>query len=202
MFNYPEGATPIDKNEIEGLKFKHITKKSELDHLEQANITSGIQWMLKRKGSDILNEQYLKELHKKLFGDVWEWAGKFRTTGKNIGVDPYVISIELRKLLGDVEYWLTNKTFEPYEAAIRFHHKLVYIHPFPNGNGRHSRIMTDALLIKKCGLVAIDWSSGQDLDVTGDYRRKYICALREADKGNYDLLIEFTKIRKREGKNE
>src|SRR5687767_4287643 len=129
---YPEDTTPIDPDEMVGLKHKHVTTRSELDHLEQANIHSGIQGLKRTRKRDILNETFLRQLHKKLFGNVWKWAGTFRTTEKNIGVDPLQITQHLRMLLDDAEYWIQNKTYIPEEIAIRFHHRLVYIHPFPN----------------------------------------------------------------------
>lgn len=109
IVDYPEGATPLHPDEMEGLKFKNVTTRGELDHLEQANIQSGIAWMKRNKRKDILTEDYVCELHKRLFGEVWKWAGKFRKTEKNIGIDPLYIAVQLRTLLGDVEYWIEHK---------------------------------------------------------------------------------------------
>ena len=144
---YPDDATPLDPDEMDGLKFKHINARGELNHLEQANIEAGIEWMRRSRRTDILSETYICELHKHLFGDVWRWAGTFRRTCKNIGVDPLHISVQLRLLLDDMRYWIEHETYSSYEAAIRFHHRLVWIHPFPNGNGRHARIMADVMMI-------------------------------------------------------
>ena len=191
MIEYPEGATPLDPSELDGLKFKHITMRGELDHLEQANIESGLQWLANSKSSDILNETFLRKLHKRLFGDVWKWAGTFRTTEKNIGVDPRQISVQLRLLLDDMHYWIDHKTYSPVEAAVRFHHRLVSVHPFPNGNGRHARIMADAILVKIDRESPIDWSAGSDLQSMGERRRQYIAALRGADRGDYGPLLAF-----------
>ncbi len=145
---YPAGATPLDPDEMEGLKFRHVTTRSQLDHLEQANIEEGLVWLQRYKDTEILNEGFARELHKRLFGDVWAWAGTFRKTEKNIGVDPLQIGVQLRMLLDDARFWIDNGTYEPLEAAVRFHHRLVYIHLFANGNGRHARIMADAMLTK------------------------------------------------------
>src|SRR5260370_35791021 len=136
----PEGATPLDQNEMDGLKFEHITTRDELNELEQANVESGLLWLGRRRRTDILTEQFMLDLHRRLFGDVWEWAGQFRKTGKNIGVDPYEIAVQLRMLLDDARYWAEHKTYPPLEAGARFHHRLTKIHPFPNVNARHARI--------------------------------------------------------------
>lgn len=194
MMEYPEGATPLDPDEMEGLKFKHVTTRGELDHLEQANIQSGMSWMQKNRRSDILSEEYVHDLHKRLFGEVWNWAGTFRRTGKNIGIDPLNIGVDLRTLLDDARYWLEHETYVPQEAAIRFHHRLVFIHPFPNGNGRHARIMADALLLKLYKHPPIDWAGGHDLGSMNERRREYIQALRAADRGDYGPLFAFAGI--------
>ena len=194
MIDYTEGATPLDLDGIEGLKHKHVTTRGELDHLEQANVQSGLQWMRKRRKKDILNEKFVRDLHRRLFGDVWKWAGTFRTTEKNIGVAPLEIAVNLRKLLDDVRYWIDNETYSPEETAIRFHHRLVFIHPFPNGNGRHARIMADALLMKVFEKKPIDWAGGHDLQSMGERRKEYLTALRTADQGHYALLLAFAGL--------
>ncbi|MDQ6957340.1 MAG: mobile mystery protein B, partial [Mariprofundaceae bacterium] len=147
----PDGAMPLNPGEMEGLRFTHIATRGELDQLEQANIVEGLQWLKKQKNTDILSEGFVRDLHKRLFGKIWKWAGTFRKTEKNIGVDPIQIAIQLRQLLDDARYWIEHETYPPMELAARFHHKLVLIHPFPNGNGRHARIMADAILTKLMG---------------------------------------------------
>lgn len=186
-----DGATPLDPDEMEGLRFKHITTRGELDQLEQANIVEGLQWLKKRKNSDILSEGFVCDLHKRLFGQVWQWAGRFRRTEKNIGVDPIQIAIQLRQLLDDVRFWIGNSTYPPKELAARFHHKLVFIHPFPNGNGRHARLMADAVLTKLMNEPAIDWAGGYRLESMGERRDQYILALRAADNHDYSHLLKF-----------
>jgi len=143
---YPPGATPLDPNETEGLKIRHITTREELNRFEQDNINEALQWLGTRRKSDILTEKFIKTLHKKMFGKVWSWAGSFRRSDKNIGVDWKQIPVFLRALLDDVKYWLEHNTYSPEEAAVRFHHKLVWIHMFPNGNGRHARLMADVFV--------------------------------------------------------
>lgn len=188
---YPDGATILDPDELAGLKFKHITTRGELDHLEQANIQQGMSWLQRHKGTDILNEAFIRELHKRLFGDVWNWAGSFRSTEKNIGIDPIQIGVQLRLLLDDVQFWIEHETYEPLEIAIRFHHRLVYIHLFANGNGRHARIMANAILRKLLNQPPIDWSGGYNLQQMNQRREQYIQALRAADGGEIQPLIDF-----------
>jgi Fic-DOC domain mobile mystery protein B len=187
---YPEGATPLDLDELGGLKFKHITKRGDLDELEQANIQSGLRWLARQRG-DVLTDAFAITLHKQLFADVWDWAGSFRRTGKNIGVDPIHIGVELRTLMDDARYWADNDTYPASEAAVRLHHRLVKIHPFPNGNGRHARIMADAVLDRVYGTEAIDWAGGYDLQKMNDRRSAYIAALKAADDGDITPLMEF-----------
>ena len=186
-----DGTTPLDADEKEGLRFKHITTRGELDQLEQANIVEGLQWLKTGKRPDVLTEDFTLALHKRLFGQVWEWAGSFRKTEKNIGVDPIQIAIQLLQLLDDTRYWIEHETYPAKELAARFHHKLVLIHPFPNGNGRHSRIMADAILTKLMGEPAIDWAGGYKLESMNERRDQYIAALRDADKHDFSKLLRF-----------
>lgn len=187
----PDGATLLDVDEKEGLRFAHITTRGELDQLEQANIVEGLRWLKKQKNADILSEGFVRDLHKRLFGQVWKWAGTFRKTEKNIGVDPIQIAIQLRQLLDDARYWIDHETHLPIELAVRFHHKLVLIHPFPNGNGRHARIMADAILTKLMDEPAIDWAGGYKLGSMNERRDQYIAALRAADKHDFSRLLGF-----------
>ena len=191
LLDNPDGATPLDPDEMEGLRFKHITTRGELDELEQANIVEGMQWLKKRKSPEVLTEGFACDLHEKLFGKVWNWAGSFRRTEKNIGVDPVQIAIQLRQLLDDTRYWIEHETYSPKELAARFHHKLVYIHPFPNGNGRHARIMADAVLTKLMDEPAIDWAGGYKLEQMNERRDQYISALRSTDGHDLTALLKF-----------
>ena len=191
LVDYPDGATPLDPDELDGLKFKHVSTRGELDQLEQAGITEGLKWLDKQKNPDVLSEAFVLELHKRLFGSVWKWAGTFRRTEKNIGVDPIQVAIQLRQLLDDAKYWVEHVTYSPKELAARFHHKLVFIHPFPNGNGRHARIMADAVLTKLLNEPAIDWAGGYRLEAMNERRNQYIAALRAADGHDMSALLEF-----------
>ncbi len=191
-YDYSEGATPLDPNETEGLLLSHITNRAELDRWEQDNINEAIGWLEDRKPVNVLSESFMKELHKRMFGNVWKWAGTFRTTDKNIGISKFYVSVELKKLCDDVKYWIEHSVFSYDEIAARFHHKLVLIHPFPNGNGRHARLMADILLEYTFRQLPFTWGSA-GLSSTVDVRKKYIDALRVADNGEYDLLIEFVR---------
>ena len=187
----PDGATPLDPDEREGLRFRHVTTRGELNELEQANVQNGLLWLARRRKGDVLSERFMRELHRRMFGDVWRWAGAFRQTEKNIGIDPLHIAVELRKLLDDARYWATNGTYAPLEAAARFHHRLVAIHLFANGNGRHARIATDLYLEEYFDHPPVDWAAGHDLLHTNGRRDAYIAALRAADAGEYRALLEF-----------
>jgi len=190
-FEEPEGATPLDPDEKQGLKFGHITTRGELDELEQANIEQGLAWVARRRGGDIFDDAFVRRLHKRLFGDVWSWAGEYRLTEKNIGIDPFQISMQLRMLLGDACYWAEHDVYPPLEAAARFHHRMVQIHPFPNGNGRHARVAADILLEEVYDHPPIEWASGFDLQADNARRNAYIAALRAADGGDFEPLLEF-----------
>jgi Fic-DOC domain mobile mystery protein B len=193
-FDYKDGQTPLDEEEKEGLKIKSITTQGELDEFEQLNIEKAVEWTIhsKFKPEKILTEKFIKDLHKKMYGDVWKWAGEFRKTEKNIGIPWTQIGIELKNLLDDTKYWVDNNTFPPEEIAIRFKHRIVSIHCFPNGNGRHSRMMADIIMESIFGNEIFSWHQS-NMVKANETRNQYIKALREADKGNLKQLIEFAK---------
>jgi Fic-DOC domain mobile mystery protein B len=143
----------------------------------------------------VLTGDFAVTLHKRLFGDVWDWAGTFRRTGKNIGIDPIHIPVELRMLMDNTRYWAEHKTYAASEAAVRLHHHLVQIHPFPNGNGRHSRIMADIVLTRVYKAKPIDWAGGHDLQKMNERRTAYIAALKAADRGDFEPLMAFVGFR-------
>lgn len=184
------GATPIDRDEAVGLIPKHITTLEELNRWEYENILQTSKSVFARKQTDILTDEYLRKLHKKMFGNVWKWAGTYRTSMKNIGCEAYLIAPSVRDLLLDTKTWIEFNTYAPLEVAVRFHHRLVQIHPFPNGNGRHSRMMTDILLVHALNSERFSWGNCR-LDINNIIRNKYIQALKTADVGNYTALMEF-----------
>ncbi|MEH6792170.1 mobile mystery protein B [Parasphingorhabdus sp.] len=190
----PDGATPLDPDEREGLRFRHVTTRADLNHLEQVNVQSGLAWLNRRRMTDSLTEAFIRELHRQLFGGVWRWAGSFRLTEKNIGVDPIQISVQLRALLDDARFWAENATYAPLEAGARFHHRLVKIHLFANGNGRHARIAADQYLRWHFNHPPIDWEAGHDLESISARRTAYILALRAADAREYTALFRFVGL--------
>lgn len=190
----PIGATPLTSDELHGLKTRHITNRGELNELEGANIVEGLTWLERRsKSFDILTDDTAREVHKRLFGQIWDWAGGYRLTEKNIGVPVWHISSEMRICLDDARYWQENGTYEPLEAAARLHHKLVWIHPFANGNGRWARIMADTYLAGIDKDIFLDWSGGSTLTADSDHRARYISALRAADGYKFEPLVEFVE---------
>ena len=195
LFDEPEGGTPIHPDERIGLRHRHITTKAELNELEAANIDSGLDWLEARgRRFDPLDMAQARQLHGRLFGGVWSWAGEFRRTEKNIGVNVWMISTETKILLDDVRFWIENQTDAPLEAAIRFHHLLVKIHPFANGNGRWARIMADTLLEKYFDHPPIDWAMGYE-SIESERRSEYTAALRAADNHDFEPLLEFAGIK-------
>lgn len=191
---YIEGQTPLDEDEKEGILIKSITTRNDLDEFEQLNIEKAIQWTIgkKWKPENILSEVFVRELHKRMFNEVWSWAGDFRKTNKNIGVDKYQIGISLKQLLDDSLYWLENKTYSDEEFAIRFKHRIVKIHCFPNGNGRHSRLIADIIISQIFGKPVFTWNS-TNLNYNGEARSNYLTAIRQADSGDINPLINFAK---------
>ena len=191
---YIKGQTPIEEEEKEELKIKTISTRGELNEFEQANIEKAIEWSLKTNPSynKILTIDFIIEVHKRMFDQVWGWAGKFRKTNKNIGVDKYQIPLELTKLIDDCRYWIENKVYPEDEIAIRLKHRLVEIHPFPNGNGRHSRLCADILISKGLKKEIFTWGSKNITD-KGDTRTEYLNAIYEADKENLKPLLVFAR---------
>jgi Fic-DOC domain mobile mystery protein B len=193
-FEYPPGATPLEPDEAEGLLLPHITTRSELDRWEQDNILEAETWAFRRRSSDLLNENFILKLHEKMFGVVWEWAGSFRRSEKKLGVDPLFIRPSLLELCRDVETWIEFKTYPADEIAARFHHRLVFIHLFPNGNGRHARLMADLLLVHVLNRPRFTWGGSSITDTdAGECRTSYINALRSADRHDYSPLLSFVR---------
>ena len=151
VFAQPEGATDLTPEEREGLKQTWITTRGDLDEAEQANIDEAVAWTTKIGNRNLLTEDFVFELHERMLADVWEWAGKTRTTNKNIGVDKTQIRVRLGGLLRDARYWIENSIYPADEIAVRLHHGLVFIHPFPNGNGRHANSWLICLLRSSVG---------------------------------------------------
>jgi len=187
MFEYPTGATPIDDDEAEGLLPGHITTQADLNEWEQANIASAVAW-IRISRHDPFDHLAVRKLHERMFDQTWSWAGQFRTTEKTIGVAPEDIAVRLQDLLSDGRYWFENGTFPPKESALRLHHRIVLVHLFPNGNGRHARLWANWIL-SRADEPGIDWGGG--LGDAGAIRDAYIASLRAADGGDYSPLLEL-----------
>jgi Fic-DOC domain mobile mystery protein B len=186
-----DAATPLAHEERAGLIPSWVTFRHELNEVEQTNIAKGALWASRQRRRDVLEEAFLRELHKRMLGDVWSWAGTYRTTERNIGVTAWKIPSELRVLLDDARLWIERSVFDPDELAVRFHHRLVAIHPFPNGNGRHARLAAD-LLVMRLGRSRFSWGSG-GLANTGEMRKRYVAALRQADGYDIKALLLFAR---------
>lgn len=189
----PTGATPLTPDDLSGLKFPHIQTRAQLNELEAANILEGQLWAGELGTltlESLFCREFITELHKRLFGDVWEWAGKFRSRELNIGVDPAVISERLHNFLEDAKCWIEFQSFSHLELSARIQHGLVLIHPFVNGNGRHSRIFTDIMRVYVLQTSPLTWAKG-DLENLTEERTSYISALRAADKHDFRPLMEY-----------
>jgi Fic-DOC domain mobile mystery protein B len=187
----PDGATPLTPEEREGLLQTWITYRRDLNEAEQTNIAAGTAWSWRVRRRDLLSAEFIRQLHKRLFGDVWSWAGAFRKTERNIGIEPVRIPAELRIAFDDVRYWIEHETFPPDEIAVRLHHRLVAIHPFPNGNGRTARLMGD-LVAARLGREPFTWGR-QNLTDVGETRAQYVAALRAADNHDIEPLLAFAR---------
>jgi Fic-DOC domain mobile mystery protein B len=192
--DYIDGQTPLNEEEQNGLLIPSITTREELDEFEQLNIEKAIQWTFgkKWKAEQLFSEKFVKDLHKRMYGEVWKWAGAFRESEKNLGIKSYLIPTELKVLLDDAIFWVQNDTYSPDELAIRFKHRLVSIHCFSNGNGRHSRLMADLIMEKLFNATFFSWGSSNLVKAT-ETRKAHIKAVKMADKQDLQPLIVFAK---------
>jgi Fic-DOC domain mobile mystery protein B len=188
-FEYAPGATPIDADEAAGLLPAHLTLQHELNEYEEANILEAAEWLFGRRRGDPLNERFIHTVHGRMFNQTWKWAGKARRSDKNIGVRWYEIPVHLNQMLGDVRVQIEHNAYTPAEIAARYHHRLVAIHIFPNGNGRHARLMADLLLMQLEGR-RFEWGR-ESLTAANELRARYIAALRAADAGDCRSLLTF-----------
>lgn len=193
LFQEPHDATPLDPALRGDLLQTWITTRADLNEVEEENIINGSAWARRRRGGAeaVLNEDFSKSLHKQMFGEVWKWAGAYRQNELNIGIAPHLVTAEVSVMFDNVRFWVENKTFSPDEIAVRLHHRLTQVHGFPNGNGRHARMMAD-LLIEKLGGEPFTWGSGSIQD-TGTLRATYIKALKAADNHDFGPLLAFAR---------
>lgn len=193
LFQEPDDATPLDPALRGDLLQSWITTRADLNQAEEENIVKGAAWARRRRGDTIglLNEDVSKSLHKRMFGDVWKWAGTYRQKELNIGIAAHLVPAEMPAMFDDVRYWVEHKTYSADEIAVRLHHRLTHIQGFPNGNGRHARMMAD-LLIEKLGGEPFSWGSGSIHD-TGTLRTTYVDALKAADDHDFGPLLAFAR---------
>jgi Fic-DOC domain mobile mystery protein B len=186
------GNTPLSPEELAEL-IPNLATKEELNEWERENILSARVWALRARttANDIVQDEYIRKLHKQMFGQTWKWAGRYRRTDKNIGIPFPEIPEQLGVLCGDVRYWIDHATYSIDEIAVRYHHRLVFIHPFPNGNGRHGRLVAD-LLVMRLGRPVFTWGSS-DLVKPDVFRERYLEAIRTADMGDIRPILEFAR---------
>jgi len=191
-FQYPPGATPIDPDEALGLIPKHISTQAQLNAWEELNIVEGANWIERQKLIQSFDEGLVRELHRRMFNETWQWAGTFRKSAKSIGIDWTQISVALKNLIDNTTYQIENKTLPLDEIVLRFHHQLVLIHAFPNGNGRHARLIADALIVNLGG-ARFSWGGNTSIASPGATRQNYLSALRAADNGDIAPLMKFAR---------
>jgi len=192
QFIHAPGATPLDPDEAAGLIPRHIATQAELNAWEEANILQGERWAFRQQRRDLFEEGFVRDLHRKMFDHTWRWAGTFRSSNKNLGVEWTKVSVRLRVLLDNTRRQAELQAFAPDELATRFHHQLVWIHAFSNGNGRHARLMAD-LLATRLGRPRLTWGGGAALATSSDLRDRYLEALRSADQGQFERLVQFAR---------
>lgn len=191
LFDEDDDAnTPLEAEEREQLIPSYITLRRELNEAEQINIADAAKWLASRK-RDVLDEKFLRNLHTRMFGQVWKWAGDYRKTPRNIGVEAWRIPMDVAQAIDDAKFWVANETYSPDEIAVRFSHRLVAIHPFPNGNGRFSRMVGDLLAVQ-LGQPRFSWGSANLVD-PNETRKAYVAALRAADAHDLEPLIAFAR---------
>ena len=188
----PDGATPLDGEELEGLLPSHLVNRGQLNEWEQQNIEAALLWLSRQRRPRPLEEAWLRRLHREMFGQSWRWAGQYRGSDKSIGADWRQIRLQVPALLADIAYQLEHRVEPVDQIAIRFHHRLVSTHPFPNGNGRHARLIAD-VLIEQLGGLRFSWGGSSSLVEASSLRQRYIAALQQADRGDISALLAFAR---------
>jgi Fic-DOC domain mobile mystery protein B len=185
------GSTPLDPDEAVGLIPSHIYRTAQLDQWEHENILTAEIWAFAHKRRAVLSDSFVRRLHKQMFDRTWRWAGMYRKSEKNIGVAPYSIATGVADTVGDAAHWIEKKIFQMDEIAVRVHHRLVSVHPFSNGNGRHARLFANILLYQH-DVPPLSWGRLMFKDVN-DARLAYLDALRAADRQDYHMLLKFAR---------
>ncbi len=188
----PNGATPLDADELHGLIPTHLVSRNQLNEWEERNIQAALSWIERQRRLRPLEEAWLRRLHREMFAQTWRWAGHYRSSDKSIGADWRQIRMQLPALLADIAYQVEHRVEPVDQIAVRFHHRLVSIHPFPNGNGRHARLIAD-VLIEQLGAPRFSWGGSSSLVDASALRQQYIAALQQADRGEISALLAFAR---------
>lgn len=192
------GATPLTEEDLEGLRIPSVLTQGDLNEAEAANIVRGQEWALRARSGrlpEMLSDAFMQRLHASMFGEVWKWAGVYRRTNVNIGADHLQIRASLRNLYEDARAWLEHDTYSPEEFAIRLHYRLVSVHPFRNGNGRHARMVAHIVLVRHFKQEPLPWGNSS-LQASDAARRDYIAALVAADHHDLGPLLVFARSRR------
>lgn len=194
LFQAKENETPLTEAEKLDL-IPSLSTRAELNEAERANILEARVWALRRRTlqrEDLLTDAFGRELHRRMFGRVWRWAGSYRKTERNLGWEVHRLTEGTYNAFADVRTWLEYETYSVPEVAVRLHHQLVRVHPWPNGNGRHARLMADVVVAAR-GSADLTWGAGADIVTPGDARQRYIAAIRAADAGDFAPLLAFAR---------
>jgi|SRR5882672_605082 len=191
------GETPLREEDLKDLKLPWIKTREQLNEVEGENIVSAKEWALKSRNAALpgmLSDEYIQSLHKRMYRDVWKWAGKIRhhELQNEFASKPSQIRIDLKNAYNDAKYWLEHLKLGPEEFAVQVHHRIVRVHPFHNGNGRHARLMADLILERHFKLAPLQWGGGSALDNDEPNRANYISALKAADAGDYGALLRLS----------
>jgi Fic-DOC domain mobile mystery protein B len=192
----PDGSTPLSDEDLVDLVPSFVATRGDLNIVEFDNIVAAMPWALEqaRRGGveKVLDRAFVFKLHRRMFENVWKWAGTQRRRATNIGVDPSQIAVQTTQVLDDVKWWHANAVYDIDERAVRLHARLVAVHPFPNGNGRTTRLLAD-LYLTAVGSPRFTWGASVDLGDPGDVRMRYLDALRAADRDDYAPLLAFAR---------
>ena len=194
LFETGDNATPLDEDERRAL-IPSISTRAELNAVERLNINEARVWAMRPsilKRADLLTDGFARELHRRMFNGVWRWAGRYRKTDRNLGWEVHRLTEGVHNAFADARSQLEHATYPLPEVAVRLHHQLVVIHPWPNGNGRHARLLADIMIAARGG-EELTWGAGADLAAMGDVRQRYIDAVRQADEGDYVPLLDFAR---------
>lgn len=184
-----DGHTLVPDDELEHLKLSYIRTRGELNAAEQAGIARVYASRRRPTLDRLLDDLYLRRLHRRMYDQVWDWAGRYRLVDTNIGIDPPQIPAAVRDLVAGAKMWFDGG--DPSVEAVRLYHRLVFIHPFVNGNGRFSRLAAH-FAGRALDIEPFTWGASLGLDTT-TLRRRHLEALWAADAGDLDPLIVFSR---------